>query len=215
VLLETRGEEPEASTGGTQDNQIAQLELQLKDIEFSVARLNRNQETVLGQIARVQQWVETTPVRETEWAALTRDYSQLQQHYQTLVSRNLEAESAELLERRQKGSQFRIVESAYLPRKPFKPDFGKFMLMATAFGLGLGFVLAYGLEFTNTSFRDVNDLESYLGLPVTCAIPKLETAGEKKRVLLRNIAWAIGLGLGFAALGGGMLFLWQRGMIIL
>jgi polysaccharide biosynthesis transport protein len=197
------------------DPQLAQLELQLKEIDFSAERLNQNQQTILTQIARIQVWIEATPNREAEWASLTRDYSQLQQHYQSLVARNIEAESAELLERRQKGSQFRIIEPAHLPGKPSKPDFRRFIIFATAIGIGLGTVLAFALESMNTSFKDVNEIESYLGLPVTCAIPTLQTTREKKKLLLYNIAWSLGLGSGFAVMIGGMLLLWQNGMIIL
>ncbi|MFH7320768.1 hypothetical protein ACHHRT_09170 [Desulfurivibrio sp. D14AmB] len=198
-----------------QDNQLAQLALQLKEIDISMARLNREQETVRQQIEQVQRWVETTPVREAEWAALTRDYSQLQHHYQALVARSLEAESAEMLERRQKGSQFRIIESAYQPGKPFSPNFRKFMILAAAAGLGLGLGVAYLREFTDTSFKDVRDLEAYLGLAVTSAVPLLPTTREKRWLRLRGIIWAIFLGCGFVALGVGMLLLWQRGLIIL
>ncbi len=165
-------------------------------------------------MGQVQKWVDMTPIREAEWAALTRDYTQLQQHYQTLVARNLEADSAELLESRQKGSQFKIFEPAILPSKPFSPDFSKFMLIATTLGLGLGLALAYAVAFMDTSFKDVKEIESYLGLPVTCAIPVIQTAGEKKRLRLRNIVWVIALGGSFATLGGGMLLLWWQGKII-
>jgi polysaccharide biosynthesis transport protein len=220
VLLEaqaeTKASRPRTDAGAIPlDNQLAQLELQLKGIDLSETKLKMDQERVRSQIEQVQQWVEATPVREAEWAAITRDYSQLQQHYQTLVARNLEAESAELLERRQKGSQFRIIESAHLPNKPFSPNFRKFMIYALALGLGAGFTLAYLLEFQDTSFKDVKDLENYLGLPVSCAIPVLQTGGEKKWLLLRNVAWTVVLSAGFAILSGGMLLLWHRGMIIL
>lgn len=217
TLLEAQREAPGAvSSGGRfQDNQLAQLELQLKEIDISLARLNREQETVRQQIEQVVSWVETTPVREAEWAALTRDYSQLQHHYQALVARSLEAESAEMLERRQKGSQFRIIESAHQPGKPFSPNFRKFMILAAAAGLGLGLGLAYLREFVDTSFKNVKDLEAYLGIAITSAVPLLPTTSEQQWLRLRGTIWAVFLGCGFAALGGGMLLLWYLGLIIL
>lgn len=211
------GDAPGAvSSGGRfQDNQLAQLELQLKEIDISLARLSREQETVRQQIEQVVSWVETTPVREAEWAALTRDYSQLQHHYQALVARSLEAESAEMLERRQKGSQFRIIESAHQPGKPFSPNFRKFMILAAAAGLGLGLSLAYLREFVDTSFKNVKDLEAYLGIAITSAVPLLPTTSEQQWLRLRGTIWAVFLGCGFAALGGVMLLLWYLGLIIL
>lgn len=208
---------PTSTTAGgrTYDNQLTQLELQLRETGISIARLNREQDEVRRRIEEVQRWVEAAPVREAEWAALTRDYSQLQQHYQALVSRGLEADSAEMLEQRQRGSQFRIIESAHLPSKPFSPNFKKIMAMAIALSLGLGLVMGYVKEFMDTSFKDVNDLEAELGLPVTCAIPIVATAREGKLAKWRNNAWLIALGCGYAALAAVLLLLLLKGRIIL
>lgn len=221
-LLETENQEgntpeqaiPPSAAQGPLDSQLAQLELQLKEIDISVARLLREQEVVRQQMERLQGWVEAAPVREAEWAALTRDYGQLQQHYEDLVTRNLEAESAELLERRQRGSQFKIIEPALPPSKPFKPNFRKIMLLAVALGLGLGVGLSYAQEFMDSSFKDINDLEEYLGLPVTCALPLLPTAREKKAQRLRTIGWTIVLTVGFLTLLVGIVILWLKGIIV-
>jgi polysaccharide chain length determinant protein (PEP-CTERM system associated) len=196
-------DEAESSAGPTvdptatlpHDNQLAQLKLQLRETEISEARLSRDLDAVRQRIDQVQRWVDATPVREAEWAALTRDYGQLQQHYQALVSRNLEADSAEMLERRQRGSQFRIIESAHLPSKPSSPDMIKIMAVAFILGLGMGLGLSYAREFFDTSFKDVNELEAALGLPVTCAIPLIPTTSEKRGVqLAQGNAWLIALG---------------------
>lgn len=216
---------PEAAAGGEEtrltgqgvglpDSQLAQLRLQLNEIDHSLTRLARDQETGRRQIEQVQGWVEMAPVREAEWAALTRDYDQLQQHYQALVGRSLEAESAEMLERRQKGSQFRVIEPAFMPNKPFSPNFKKIMALAVALSLGLGLGLAAFFTALNTSFREVDDLEGDLGLPVSCAIPVLATAAEKRRERWLNLAWIIGLGGGFALLIGAMVLMVLRGTII-
>ncbi|ADH86431.1 GumC family protein [Desulfurivibrio alkaliphilus] len=212
---ETVSDAPSAPLQPAHDTQLAQLELQLKEIEISAARLTREQEAVRQQIDLVQQWVDTTPVREAEWAALTRDYRQLQQHYENLVARSLEAESAELLEQRQRGSQFRIIESAHLPNQPFSPNFRKIMIMAAAAGLGMGLMLSYARDFMDSSFKNVQDLENFLGLSVTCTIPLLPTAREKRWARLGHVFWFIALGTGFALLGGGMVLFWLRGEIIL
>jgi len=218
VLLKEQadsGGEPKLPGAAPQDSQLGQLGIQLKEIDISMARLNREQAETRQQIGRVKRWVETTPVREAEWAALTRDYSQLQQHYQALVARNLEADSAELLEQRQKGSQFKIIEPAILPSMPFRPSFPKIMSLAAIIGLGLGLGLGAAKAFLDTSFKGVEDLESYLGLPVTCAIPEIQTAGEKKLRRRNSVIWAAALGTGYTALILGLLLLWWKGRIII
>ena len=51
---------------------------------------------------------------------------------------------AENLERKQQGEQFKILDPARVPEKPFKPDRNKILLMGAiiglAVGLGLGLV---------------------------------------------------------------------------
>jgi succinoglycan biosynthesis transport protein ExoP len=220
---DTRGKEKadqpgkqNAREGGlSPKSQPAKLQLQLKEIEIKINQLSQEQGEIQKQIKKVQKWVEAAPVREAEWSALTRDYQQLQQHYQDLVTRNLEAQSAESLEKRQKGSQFKIIEPANYPEAPFWPDFQKIMLLAAVSGLGAGVALAFGLEFFNTSFKDINDLESYLGIKVNCAIPMLQTAREKTHQRLRIFLWTAVLLTAYVLLSGSMLWLWHKGLIVI
>jgi len=114
----------EAATASNQpyiDPQMEQLKQQLGNLEYNIDRLKQERGEIKKQIDTYQSWVEAAPVREAEWAALTRDYEQLHQHYQALVGQSLQAESAHSLEKHQKGSQFKIVDPAHFPEKPFKP----------------------------------------------------------------------------------------------
>jgi len=197
------------------DTQLQQLQRQLSDVSYALEKLKKERQEIKKQIDQLQKWIEMTPVREAEWSALTRDYKQLYDHYQQLVARNLEAESIQSLERRQKGSQFKIVDSAYLPEKPFKPDFKKIMLLSVALGLGLGGGLAFLLEMMDTSFREVYEVEEYLGLPVACTLPHLMTRHEEKVERLKAVAWATVFVLAWGGLLGTMAYLYKAGRIII
>lgn len=197
------------------DNQLEQLELQLKQADLAMESLNQENEGLKKQIDQYEKWLSMTPVREAEWTALTRDYDQLSKNYQQLVGRNLEAGAAESLERRQKGSQFKIVDSAYLPEKPIKPDFTKIMLMALAVGLGLGGGLAFLLELQDSSFRDVLEVENYLGVPVICAIPLIVSDKDNAANRRRSLAWLALLFISVLLLLGGMAYLYKTGRIII
>jgi len=197
------------------DNQLDQLELQLKQADLAMESRNQENEGLKKQIDQYEKWLSMTPVREAEWTALTRDYEQLSKNYQQLVGRNLEAGAAESLERRQKGSQFKIVDSAYLPEKPIRPNFKKIMLMALAAGLGLGGGLAFLLELQDSSFRDVAEAESYLGMPVICAIPLIISDKEIKANRRRSLAWLVLLLVSVVILLGGMAYLYKTGRIII
>lgn len=214
---ETGGEsDGKAEKGaGSEQTQSQKMGMQLKQIEFNLESLRKEGERVLAQVKQYQQWIETTPVREAEWAALTRDYDELKKHYEYLVAQSLAAEAAESLERRQKGSQFKILDPAYLPEKPTKPDFFAVMFSALGIGLVVGGAFVLLMDFFDTSFRDANELEDVLRVPVLCSVPLVETNGERKRAKIFSVAlysfFAVWLCVLIA--GGGYFF--QKGWIII
>jgi succinoglycan biosynthesis transport protein ExoP len=197
------------------DSQLKKLELQLKDIELSMAQLKNEKEAAKQQMGTYQEWISAAPIREAEWAGLTRDYEQLRRRYQELVASNLTAESAETLERKQKGSQFKVVDPARLPEKPFKPDLKKILLMSLLLGLGLGSAITFCIEFSDSSFKEAHDLEDYLNLPIVCSIPVIHTEPEKKRIFFRNILWSLCFLAVFLSLLAGSVYLWQKGILII
>ncbi len=194
----------------------AQSVAKLKEIEeINIEGLREHSAKILEQMKQYQQWVENTPVREAEWASITRDYYELKKHYENLVSQSLAAESAETLERRQKGSQFRIVDSAYLPEKPLKPDFFLIMLSSMTLGLGGGVGIILFFNFLDTSFKDANEVEQFLELPVLCSVPVLVTDREKKRSKIISWLSYCFFALFFVGLLGVMVYFWKKGVIVL
>lgn len=209
------GEEISSIPARPADQQLGQLQHQLDNIQYQLSRLKKEQEVIALEIEEYEKWIEAAPVREAEWTALTRDYQQLQSHYQAQVVRNLEAESAKNLEKRQQGSQFKIIDQAHFPEKPFQPDFRKIMIMALGLGLGLGCGLAFAVEFLDTSFKDMEELEDVLGLPVACTIPLINTSSELKRKKIVMIIWTVAFLLSSLVVLGLFAYCWRKGMIIL
>ncbi len=190
------------------------LQVQLKGIDANIQQLRAEQAVIPGEIAKYQRWIEAAPVREAEWKGLTRDYEELRRHYDQLVGRNLQAQSAENLEHNQKGSKFKVVDSARLSEKPVKPNFLKILFLAIGAGLALSVGSVLGLDFIDTSFKDVQEVEEYLGVPVVCAITYIEKDTETRRsrvVFLLSICLVSAYG---AALLAVIVFLWSKGKII-
>jgi len=188
--------------------------LQLEEIKSNLKGLRENSRKIVEQIALYQRWIESSPVREAEWAAVTRDYEELKKHYETLVSQSLAAQSAESLERRQQGSQFRIVDPAYLPEKPLKPNFLKIMFVALALGVGGGVGGVLLLNFFDNSFKEVAELEEFLQLPVVCAIPLIVTPTEEGKMKRVSLWCYSALGFSFLCLVVATLYLFYKGRIV-
>ena len=114
-------------------------------------------------------------------AYLVRDYQNTKEAYQTLTDKYTDARRAENLERRQKGEQFKVIESAQVPGKPFKPDIPKILLFGLMLALGGGLGTAFLVEQMDRSFRDASDIETTLGLKVIANIPNVKKGPVAQR----------------------------------
>ncbi|MGQ9647310.1 MAG: XrtA system polysaccharide chain length determinant [Thermodesulfobacteriota bacterium] len=142
--------------------------------EREIERLKEEEANIRAQMAKYSQRVEKTFSRELEIANLTRDYENTKEVYQSLLKKSQEAQQAENLERRQKGEQFKVIDPARTPERPFKPDIQKIFLFGLLLGLGSGLGLAFFREQMDRSFRDAEDLEATFGIKVIGNIPKIE-----------------------------------------
>lgn len=190
------------------------LQTQVKQIDGNIEQLRQVQSALPTQIAQYQRWIDAAPVREAEWNSLTRDYSELRRHYDQLVANNLQAQSVENLERNQRGSKFKIVDSARVADKPFKPNFLKILLVAVAGSLGVSVGAVLMLDFVDTSFKDVGELEDYIGVPVVCAIPFVEKDSETRRERLLFLISLTLIGVYALSLMIALGLMWYKGMII-
>jgi polysaccharide chain length determinant protein (PEP-CTERM system associated) len=196
------------------DDELFSMEIQLKDIRLSIDKLEKEKEEIQAMIGKYEEWVASAPIREAEWSSLTREYGELKRHYDFLVAQNLQASSALNLERKQKGSQFRIEDPARIPETPTKPDFRKIMLLAIGLGILGGGSLAFGLEAINTSFRSQFELEQKFDIPVLCSVPSLPLTAE----IIKKKFWStakVGFFLvWFSALSVAFVFLVKEGKIV-
>ena len=80
---------------------------------------------------------------------MTRDYATLQNSYQSLLAKKEDSKIAANLERRQIGEQFKLLDPARLPEKPYSPD----RRMLNLFGLFGGLAARSGVDraSSNTS----------------------------------------------------------------
>jgi polysaccharide chain length determinant protein (PEP-CTERM system associated) len=155
-----------------------QLTEQYNNALLEAKRLKEEEKALKEQMNLYQRRIEDTPKREQELTLLSRDYELLKTNYQSLLDKNLQAQMAENLERKQKGEQFKILDPAVLPEKPIKPDRNKILLIGGLLGLVLGMGLTWFRESLEQSFLTVSEVEEYLGIPVLATIPNLK---EKKK----------------------------------
>ena len=156
-----------------------EMEGQLFATDMEIQRIREEESKTKAQIKEYQARIENTPVREIAMTNLVRDYESMKEHYQSLLKKSQEAQQAENLERRQKGEQFKVIDPARIPEKPFSPNIPKILLFGFLLGSMSGFGIAFLKEQTDRSFRDAEDLEATLGFKVLANIPKIEKMDKK------------------------------------
>ena len=138
--------------------------LNIKAIEKNIAELT-------SQVNLYQKRVENTPKREQELLSLKRDYDNANKRYNSILSRKFEAQIAVNLEKKQKGEQFRVIDSARLPQKPVEPNMKKLFMLVLVAVLGIVPGLVFLMEYLDTSFTKPDEIESLLGIPVVATLP--------------------------------------------
>ncbi|MBW2481682.1 MAG: protein GumC [Deltaproteobacteria bacterium] len=175
--------------------QRSQARLEIQNLEVEIANLER-------QIKEYQQRIERTPQNEQELLSLERDYKNIKQSYDSLVNRKLEAEIAVNMEKKQKGEQFSIIDSAVIPQKPVSPNMKRLLLLCIFAGLGGGGVLIYVLGFLDSSFRGRDDFELDLGIPVLVTVPKIFHRKDYWRQRVNRVLTAVALFVAACLLAG-------------
>jgi protein tyrosine kinase modulator len=166
---------------------------EIRSLDTSVARIR-------SQIREYQKRVANTPSREQELLALKRDYQNLQDSYNSLLDRKLDADISVNMERSQKGDKFRIVDHARLPRRPIEPNLLQIFLMTIAAGLAAAGGLVFLLEIMDSSFRYYEDIEDFFDLPIAATVPFLENRRSKVLKLANTVFTAL-----FVLLTGALL----------
>ena len=109
------------------------------------------------------------------------------------------------LERRQVGEQFKLLDPARLPERPFTPDRFRLTAMGVVAGIAIGLALIAVLEFFDKSIRREQEAVAVLGSPVLITIPMMLTDRERRgriAVMLATNAALTVLVLGCAGVAG-------------
>ena len=158
----------------------SEIDRQLLALNLEINSLKKEDGKIKDKIALYQARVEMAPKLEQQLSSLTRDYKNTKIAYDELMRKRLEAEQSEKLELNQQGEQFKVLDSAKVPLKPFKPERLKILLIGFMLSLALGGGLVFLREFFDESFYSVKDLESCLQLPVLASIPMVSTRDREK-----------------------------------
>ncbi len=177
--------------------QIQQLRAQIHGFEQAIAAKQAEQEQIKQQIKLYQDRVQSSPVIEQQYKELTRDYQTASDFYNDLLKKQSLSAMATDLEHQQQGEQFRVLDPANLPNKPYFPDRRLFALGGLIGGLALGVGMAYVIEMRDTSLKSERDVEFTLRFPVLAMVPAIKgvTNNRAKRRSTPAVESHVGVGL--------------------
>lgn len=153
------------------DPYLQDLKKQQSEVGTELTLLNQRKHLLQTEQKDYEKRVARAPELEQELLILERDYSNVKNSYTSLLEKRLNARVVENLEKRQKGGQFRILDSANFPRAPVSPNQRRVLLLGFIAGcvLGLGTIIMN--ERLNPQFRHPEDVEYMLGPQLLAVIP--------------------------------------------
>jgi polysaccharide chain length determinant protein (PEP-CTERM system associated) len=177
--------------------QQKKLESLNDELEMINRRIESNQaeEKKLRALSDSYQYkADMAPARASELVELTRDYATLQGLYSSLLAKKEESKMAANLESRQIGEQFRLVDPAKFPERPFKPNRMVINMVGMTAGLAVGVALVGLLEWRDSSFKTDDEVSNVLTLPVLAVVPLMQSNQDRERLARRNLIASVGLG---------------------
>ncbi|OPL16311.1 MAG: hypothetical protein AVO38_08140 [delta proteobacterium ML8_D] len=188
----------EITTDATSPSYIT-LKSDMDKITMSVSSLKTEKDRLETQMEEVYAKLHAMPEIAKKYNELDTDYQNTKAYYQVLQQKLLTAKVSQGMEEAQLGETFKIIEPAFLPEKPDKPNRLAIILIGIVMGMGCSVGAASLREYSNKSVRDIEIMERLTGVPVLSIIPSIVTSEDEDRQKKRTIIWT-GTAIGGIAL---------------
>lgn len=183
-------------------DQPDQIRGQLLSIEQELKNRTARQSDLEGRIRSLQGRIDLLPSVEQQFSEINRDYLTSKANYESLLEKKNSSAMAAEMERHAKGEQFRILDPASYPEKPFKPNLPQLNLMGIVGGIVVGCGLGILMEFRDPSLHSDKDIAFLVPVRVLGAMPVIMTpttyAAEQRK---KKIGYAAGAAAAIVAVG--------------
>jgi polysaccharide biosynthesis transport protein len=144
-------------------------------------RLEQEAAAIRQRMEIVGQNIALTPEHAQEVAAVNRDYDAISGDYHQLLEKQMTAELRQNIEKRQQDERLRLLNPVALPKAPKSPNRFAIGVLGIAFSLAAALALPFALFFTDTSFKDSEEVGLEYGILVAAAIPVVDQDREQRR----------------------------------
>jgi polysaccharide biosynthesis transport protein len=176
---------------GQPDGRTNDYQANLRLVEGELARKERELGQIAGQISNMEMRLNSVPGASVTLGSLDREYQTQQAVYNDLLEKQELARLQNDVVAQAQGQTIAVIDSASLPDKPVAPNRMLLVALGLALGLGVGAALAAAVEIPRLlTVQTRQDAEHYTNLPVLISVPQLLTPVEKRRLRLRQAAFA-------------------------
>jgi uncharacterized protein involved in exopolysaccharide biosynthesis len=145
------------------------LQVQIIGVETEIQALVDEEQKIKKRIEAYRQKLHNAPIVEKKYSELTRDYENARLMYKEISDKLIEAKRTQELDESQRGARFHILEPAYLPIEPSKPNRKVFR------------------EYTDTSIKTKDELSSLTSIPVFAEVPFIERRSTSR---VKKLIWS-------------------------
>jgi len=153
------------------------VERRYKELRITMRLLKEQQEQLQKLIDTYEDRMAGLPAQDREFAQLSRD-SKVNSNIYEMLRMKVEENRLDAVEVQQKGTQYEIIEEGRLPLKPSKPQKLVIAIVALILGVLTGMGCVFLVEFSDHSFRNVEDARKFLDVPVIGSTLKMMTGAE-------------------------------------
>ena len=176
--------QPDANNSVTKDADnpaYIQLQTQLQTVDAETASLRQKQADLQAKLQDIDQRVAESPLVESKYRELTRDYDNAWAKYKELKAKQMEAKLGQALETQRKGERFTLIDPPVLPEKPASPNRLAIMLLGAVLSLGGGVGTVAVRDAVDGTVRGERDVTELIEMPPLAGIPYIETDEELRR----------------------------------
>ncbi|MCU1291178.1 MAG: hypothetical protein JWP08_28 [Bryobacterales bacterium] len=184
-------------------NQIDQLQTQLKANSMEAEQLARQMAAVNADLQGYQGRLEGIPAGQKEYAELMHGRDLAKQHYDDLEMKRHRSGISMDMERRKQGETLEVLDAASLPAAPTAPKRTLIIPAGPGIGFIIGIILVGIREVKDTSLKNLKDARLYTQLSILGSIPLLENdlvVQRRRQIMLVGWATATVAGLAIMAI---------------
>ena len=148
----------------------------IKELEGKIKQLSVQKSMITQRRVEYNRKFEELPRVQLNLSHLIREKETNDEIYKLLLNRLNEARLLKASELNEMGNVARVLDPAFEPKKPIKPNKKKIAIMAVVLGLMLGVGFGIIFEMFDHSFRNVDQVKRYIeDVSVLATIPRINT----------------------------------------